>query len=803
MSCKYRITVPSRDPVEVFRIGVSASEGVTSLDNSEILDELQGDSWKKLVIEKDGAEATAEVDADGWAGHLGTATGYYNLGSADSGYAGLTPQGDPQDNKDSDGLVFDGNDGLYLADDLADSSDMGFWVDVILADKTSAQVIVKDGGRGAGLALGINAVGDLGLFARNTNVLTKLTIPAASWSAGVRYIIWADISRVTVFDQSSGDIVATVAGSLSPGDGGNKFSIGFSGESGVITYDAGDSEFCSNGTEIFAVGVYTASNITVPGRGDIYLPSSLLSTTDPIMLTLTADGNQPDNQNITDIGTPPVSYWDARDSVTWVQFLLVNSGLSQGWGHQLLSGVDMRWGSAAALQSGLSQYWRYSLQLQSALEELWGDAPVLQGGLLQRWRVFGAISSGVNQRWSVLQGTIQSGIIQQWDVKSTSPLSSAINQFWDSPQAGAVLASIIFYVEIGGVAIQSVTDCQAGLNINEAFNTATITIRSRAEFGAIALGHPVTIVQFGVEFKYFVAGRDSGWAVSGSGDSVSPQYTEEFVIRCESVTAALHRPHAVDLNQEWPAGGSAEQIIGDLAAVENITVDFQADDFLVPPNFLTAESNTPWEVIQRITGPLRLAEQTLPDGTLVIRESFPDLPGEWEATQPLYLLSADGGFNKYVEQFDDDQMPYNMVTVTDTLEDKVSDSLIIEHEDISSRKKRIRVWEVPWIGDFVLEHSGDDSVSITREGVVQEELTYLAEIVDGKGRVGKPCYAVSSFSFLKNNLTGVVVTESGEVTTTVNGNSLVKITYTTKYQEFIVNKGADDKLQVYINGVQA
>jgi hypothetical protein len=481
---------------------------------------------------------------------------------------------------------------------------------------------------------------------------------------------------------------------------------------------------------------------------------------------------------------------------------IINSGLNQAWRHNVSSPLFALWGQAPTLSAPLNIYWRYARNLQAAVNQLWDDAPVLQGGLLQSWRLFGAISSGIDQRWSALQGAIQSGIIQQWAVKSTSPLASAINQFWDSPQAGAVLANIIFYVEIGGVAIQSVTDCQAGLNINEAFNTATITISSRVEFGAIALGHPVTIVQFGVEFKYFVAGRDSGWAVSGAGDSGSQKYTEEFVIRCESITAALHRPHAADLNQDWPAGGSAEQIISDLASVENITVDFQADDFLVPPNFLKAENNTPWEVIQKITGPLRLAEQTLPDGTLVIRESFPDRPGDWETTQPFYLLSADGGFNKYTEQFNDDQVLYNMVTVADTLESQASDSLTIESEDISSSQKRIRVWEVPWVGEFALEHSGDDSVSIIKEGVVQEELTYLAEIVDGKGRVDKPCYAVSSFSFLKNNLTGLAVTESGEVTTTVSGNTLVEITYTTKYQEFVVNKGAYDKLQVYINGVK-
>lgn len=481
----------------------------------------------------------------------------------------------------------------------------------------------------------------------------------------------------------------------------------------------------------------------------------------------------------------------------------LQKGLSCDWGHTINSELSMQFGSAGVIRNALNMYWRQSRQLKSGSMQPWEAAPVLQAGLSVAWSLLGNIKSGLDHRWSVLQGAIKSGVVLQWDVKSTTPLSSAINQFWDSPQAGAVLANMIFYVEIGGVSIQSVTSCQAGLNIAEAFNTATLTISSRAEFGIIALGHPVTIVQFGVEFKYFVSGRDSGWAVSGASDSGSKKYTEEFAIRCESVTAALHRPHAADLNREWPSGGSAEQLITDLAAVENITVDFQTDDFLVPPVFLTAENNTPWEVIQKITGPLRLAEQTLPGGTLVIRESFPDRPGDWEKTQPFYLLSADGGFSKYVEQFNDDQIIFNMVTVADSTDGQAQDSMTIEVEDITPTQKRIRVWEVPWIGDFVLEHSGGALVSIIREGVMQEEKTDIVEIVDGTGTVSKPCYGVALFSFLKNNLTGISVQEAGAVTTSKTGNTLVEITYTTKYKEFIVYKGEYDKLQVYINGVQA
>ena len=493
--------------------------------------------------------------------------------------------------------------------------------------------------------------------------------------------------------------------------------------------------------------------------------------------------------------TPPPSPW------TFDQVLVIRSGLGIKWSHILSAGLDAIWKDAELLRKSLNIYWSGSRLLSSGIIQEWNDSLFLQSGLFQQWRVFGVISAALNQRWTVLQGKIYSGIGQIWDVKNTTPLSSAINQFWTVEHGGAISVDIIFSIEIGGIVISSVTGCNAGLNNAEAFNTAEVRIASRAEFGAISLGHHVVIIQFGVEFKYFVSGKDSGWALQSVDSNGVAKYSEEFVIRCESYTAALHTPYAATINREWIAGGSASQIITELASIENITVDFQTDDFLVPAGYLKAEKETPWEIIQKITGPLRLTEQTLPDGTLVIRDSFPDRVGAWGDTQPFYLLSADGGFNRYTEQFNDDQPIYNMVTVHDS-SDTTTENLIIEAEDISANEKRIKVWEVPWRGDFKLDHSGDSSVSVIKNGIVAEKITETIEIVDGLGSVSKPCYAINSFYFKSNNLTGVTYREDGEIKTDKYGNTLIDIEYTTKYAVFVVRKGMYEKLQIFINGVE-
>lgn len=485
--------------------------------------------------------------------------------------------------------------------------------------------------------------------------------------------------------------------------------------------------------------------------------------------------------------------------VMWDLLTIYKSVLEQPWNHNIAASLNALWSDVFILQSNLNIYWRSSRIIQSNLKQSWEDVQQLKSVIEQDWRLYGSIRQDLSQRWSVLQGKIISVLLQNWSVKNTTPLMSTLNQFWNIQQDGAITKDLFFSIQIGGVQIRSFTDCTAGLDNSKAFNEATIKISSRVEYQSIVKYQNVIITQLGNEFHYFVAGKDAGWSVD-MGDSGS-DYVEEFVIRCESKTAALHKPYTMTINRDWPSGGSAKAIIEEMAGFENITVDFSVNDFLIPADYLTAENNTPWEVIQKITGPMRLQEQTLPNGTLIIKKSFKDDPARWDTLPPFYMLSADGGFNRYTEQDNEDQEVYNMVTVQDSSEQTVQDNMIIEAEDISSTEKRIRVWEAPWVGTFNLKHSGGDSVTITKNGVETEQITDIAvEIVDGKGTVSKPCYGISSFSFQENNLTGLEYSEGGSITTTIVGNSLVNIVYTTKYQEFIVRNTSPEKVQIYING---
>lgn len=318
---KYRIKVPAHAQ-EMFRIEIGPDEGTTSINNTSIIQEI-GANWAKIAIEIGGTkvETTAEVDAATWLtqeGDIGEILDIFNLGSNDDGDAGLTPYGDPQDNVDGTAYIFDGNDGLDLGTDLDDSSNLEFLVIAKISSKSGPGTLVKDGGNNYGVAVGIDSGGNLGIFGRNGGSLTSITVPAANYDTDVYYRIWATKSKVVVQDYNTEVVVSEASGTCNPGNGSAYFSIGYaSWQSPISGSSSSNIDFIQ--AEIDSVQIFATGELSPPSTpyGEIYLPGSLLSPTEETILFLYADASQADNPNITDVGTPPGSYWDAADLVTW------------------------------------------------------------------------------------------------------------------------------------------------------------------------------------------------------------------------------------------------------------------------------------------------------------------------------------------------------------------------------------------------------------------------------------------------------------------------------------------------------
>lgn len=155
-------------------IVLTTSAGRLGDDVSHIFDTLGPSSQRIAVTDKDGT-SQLYVEIEKWehreqAGIINK-TGVdttRDLGSSDNGTGGLSTQGSPIDNGTY--YTFDGSsDGLYSGSDLGDSSTEVVFATVRIHDKNKGteQIIWKDGGYTNGVAVGIDASGNLGIFGKN------------------------------------------------------------------------------------------------------------------------------------------------------------------------------------------------------------------------------------------------------------------------------------------------------------------------------------------------------------------------------------------------------------------------------------------------------------------------------------------------------------------------------------------------------------------------------------------------------------------------------------------------------------
>lgn len=185
-----------------------------------------------------------------------------NLGSNYDGVAGLTAVGVPTDN--SDYYTFDGStDGLY-GTNLGSASTYVVYAKLRIRDKAkgSAQLIWKDGGNSDGLAVGIDASGNLGIFGRSGGSLTSITVASTDYEDDKLYSIYATRTRFTVVD-SSGNVVVTATGNVTSGNGTGVESIAYCNTSSPLTGTVTTGQYFDG--DIYTVEVFSSGDLTAPG----------------------------------------------------------------------------------------------------------------------------------------------------------------------------------------------------------------------------------------------------------------------------------------------------------------------------------------------------------------------------------------------------------------------------------------------------------------------------------------------------------------------------------------------------------
>ncbi|MCK5605596.1 hypothetical protein KAR91_27125 [Candidatus Pacearchaeota archaeon] len=240
--------------------------------------------------------------------------------------------------------------------------------------------------------------------------------------------------------------------------------------------------------------------------------------------------------------------------------------------------------------------------------------------------------------------------------------------------------------------------------------------------------------------------------------------------------------------------GMASSIIDELAGRYNITLDYQAVDWYITAHTLYANDDTALDVIKKIAEAIGAMVQDV-DNVLTIKPRHEISVWNWRTATPDIILTENADYIMQTTTIDE-RRGYNKYIISDQLTPE--EQYFLRQEPIDDFTKEIRTFMVPWYPTYedtepVITHTGGSWVRLEKFGVTEllienEEV----EIFAGEGNTSSPVYSISNVEYKQTNLGGITFGEDGTIITDVEGESIVWITYTTRY---LLYHGHDERAE--------
>ena len=384
----------------------------------------------------------------------------------------------------------------------------------------------------------------------------------------------------------------------------------------------------------------------------------------------------------------------------------------------------------------------------------------------------------VNEPYAICEVAVRNDKEEIYNLNLRDPASSETVEFYSLLSGTSEIQSFDISVMVDDTIIDPYSISING-NLQGYCLTLSMTVASMSEYQICSYGK-IAIITVGTEvFKFFLEGK------SRSREHGSSTYN----ITGTSLLCQLDRPKTDSLLKTWNTAITAKEVVEELAVdfIDDVTYPdwYEGVDWSLPANTLFANDESPIEVIRKLTRASGGVVQPYIDGSLRIRKRYPVAVPNWTTTSADFTLSDEADFFNSSESFEFKE-GYNKVLVSNS---DVSDSnrIRIDEVEVNSQTKKLRCFLTPFHENFTLHTSKDDAI-IELMGIVEEVITETIEIVEGSGTVSKPIYSedTSLREYIDTQLGAVTFSENGNLTTEISGQSLLKITYTTKYREYLV-----------------
>lgn len=457
--------------------------------------------------------------------------------------------------------------------------------------------------------------------------------------------------------------------------------------------------------------------------------------------------------------------------------------LAQPWGLKLAVALRAAWSDPAVRRGALLQPWQDAGQLAGMLVQPWREAVGIAADLDQPWTTMASAAGLFAQQWALAGDAVAGALVQSWRLPDRDLVGLQLAEPW-SLGADPALLRYTVAVTVGGVAIGPPESLTIDADLDQDAIACSFALADLADFQRCADGATV-VVRCGLQGE-----TPDEFHLVVTSARIDERWGEiHYQVECESPVVHRGEPWAVPLDGEQT--GLASTIGAGLAAP--LALDWQTVDWMLPAGALVAAAEAPLTLLKRLAGAVGAVVQSAPDGSVLVAPEYRvSLPAWPSAVPDLVWIETEQTEQQGGQP--SRRAGYNKVLIGETL--AAVEGLRLEEETVSETVKLVRGYQVPWIGAFSLVHTGGSWVQVEDLGVETRQETETVEIVAGEGRVRYPIVSRDSVTWLQTNLGALTISEDGTVRSDVAGQSLARITYTTRCRKWRVRDSKNEQLQL-------
>lgn len=395
----------------------------------------------------------------------------------------------------------------------------------------------------------------------------------------------------------------------------------------------------------------------------------------------------------------------------------------------------------------------------------------------------------ISEPYAICEANIRKDAELVYKLNDKDPAYSEYSEFYSILSGISEITDFDISVVVDETIIEVLSISIQG-SLNSYALTLSMNVSSISDYQVCSYGKIATISIGSESFKFFLEGKNRS---RSHGESI-------YSVSGTSLNCQLDKPKSDTILKSWDTAITAKAVIEEVASdyIDAVTHSnwYEPENWLIPANVLFANDESPLEIVRKIARTSGGVIQPYKDGTLRIRKRFPVSVPNWNTTAADFILTDEDNTFSSSENFEF-RSGENKVLVSNQ-DVSNSDRIRIDEVEINSLEKKLLCYVTPYNENFELLTSKND-VTIELMGTVEETITETIEIVEGSGTVSKPIYSENTAAreYLDTQLGAVTFYENGNLTTEISGQSLLSITYTTKYREYIVRSSNLGQAQFY------